>query len=156
MPEDNLAPYNYDEPANPRPELSPAPFDKRPLIIAGLVALGFFLLAILIGVWLFNNPVKAEILRDIFIIYVGLGIFVLIPLLIILSVVVIYLVLKVNDLVQLLQREIIPILLSTQESVNTIKGTTTFLSDQAVQPVIKTAGTVAAVRTITRSLFKRK
>jgi hypothetical protein len=156
MPEDNLAPYNYDEPANSRPELSAAPFDKRPIIIAAAVALGFFLLATLCGVWLYWNPAKAEIIRDIFIIYVGMGIFVLIPLLIVLSVVLTYLILKVNDLVNLLQREILPILLNTQESVNTIKGTTTFLSDQAVQPVIKTAGTVAAVRTITRSLFKRK
>lgn len=157
MPEDTLSPYNYDEqPASPRPELSPEPIDKRPLIYGGAVALGFFALAILIGWWLFVNPTKAEVIRDIFIIYLGVGIFVLIPLMIILLVATTYLILKVNDLIQLLQREILPILLKTQQSVSTIKGTTTFLSDQAVRPVIKTAGTVAAVQTIARSLFKRK
>ena len=156
MPEDTLSPYNDNKPANSRPELSPEPVDKRPIIYGGAVAIVFFALAILIGWWLFVNPDKAAIIRDIFIIYLGVGIFVLILLMIVLIVAITYLILKVNDLIQLLQREILPILLNTQESVNTIKGTTTFLSDQAVRPVIKTAGTVAAVQTIARSLFKRK
>ncbi len=155
MPEDSITPYNYDEPVTSRPELTPEPFDKRPLIYGGAVALAFFIIATLIGVWLFNNPAKAEVIRDIFIIYLGVGIFVLIPLTIVLVVAVTYLILKLNDVVQLLQREIVPILLNTQQSVNTIRGTTTFLSDQAVQPIIKTAGTITAARTIVRSLFKR-
>ncbi len=145
--------YEYKE--NTRPELSPAPFDKRPLLYGALVAGGFFLVAILIAIWLYNNPERAEVIRDIFIIYVGLGIFVLIPLLMILIVVLIYLALKLNDLTLMVHREVIPMLTNIQTTLNNVKGTTTFISDQAVKPVISTASSFAAVRGIMRSLFKR-
>ena len=155
MSEDPIAPYDYDEPATSRPELLPEPFDKRPLIYGGGFVLIFFILVIASGIWLFNNPTKTQIIRDIFIIYLGVGLFILIPMVMVLIVATTYLILKLNDLIQLLQREILPILLNTQRSVNTIRGTTTFLSDQAVQPVIKTAGAITAVRTVVRSLFRR-
>ena len=144
---------SFDE--NPRPELSPEPFDKRPLIAGAVVGVLFFLAAILIGIWLFNNPDSAEVLRDILIIYIGLGVFVLIPLLIVLVVAVTYLVLKLNDLTQLLTREVMPILTNVQSSVNTVRGTTTFLSDHAVKPVVTTASNVAAIQAMVRSLFRR-
>jgi len=120
-----------------------------------LVAVGFFLAAILIAIWLYNNPEAAEVIRDIFIIYIGLGIFVLIPLVMILTVVLIYLGLKLNDLTLMIHRELIPMLTNVQTTLNTVKGTTTFLSDSAVKPVISTATSIAAVRGIVRSLFKR-
>ena len=145
--------YAYEE--NTRPELSPKPFDKRPLIYGGLVAAGFFLVSILLAIWLYNHPDAAEVIRDIFIIYIGVGIFVLIPLVIILTVVLIYLGLKLNDLTLMVHRELIPMLTNIQTTLNNVKGTTTFLSDQAVKPVISTASSVAAVRGIVRSLFKR-
>jgi len=64
-------------------------------------------------------------------------------------------VLKINDLIQLLQREIKPLLVNVQDTAMTVKGTTTFISDHAVQPVITTASTVSAVKAIFRSLFRR-
>lgn len=145
--------YAYEE--NTRPELTPTPFDKRPLIYGGIVAGVFFLAAFLLAYWLYNNPAAAEVIRDIFIIYIGLGIFVLIPLVMILTVVLIYLGLKLNDLTLMIHRELIPMLTNIQTTLNTVKGTTTFLSDQAVKPVVSTAASVAAVRGIVRSLFKR-
>ena len=145
--------YAYKE--NTRPELSPKPFDKRPLLYGVLVAAGFFIAALLLAIWLYNNPTKAEIIRDIFLIYIGLGIFVLIPLVMILTVILIYLALKLNDLTLMVHREVIPMLTNIQTTLNNVKGTTTFLSDQAVKPVITTASSIAAVRGIVRSLFKR-
>ncbi len=157
-----LSPYNFTEPENKRPELSPDPFDKRPLIIGGLIAVGFMVVAVLIAYWLYNNPTKAEVIRDIFIIYLGIGIFFLIPLLIVLVIVLIYLVLKLNDLTQLLKREIAPMLITVQNSLdtvqgtlNTAKGTTTFISENAAKPVISTVSAVSAAGAIFRALFKR-
>lgn len=150
---DDQSNYAYQE--NARPELAPAPFDKRPLIYGAIVAGVFFLVAILIAIWLYNNPEAAQVIRDIFIIYIGVGIFVLIPLVIILTVVLIYLALKLNDLTLMVHRELIPMLTNIQTTLNNIKGTTTFLSDQAVKPVITTASSVAAVKGIVRSLFQR-
>ena len=40
-------------------------------------------------------------------------------------------------LINLLQNEIKPILNSTNETVNTLRGTVTFLSDNLAEPVIK-------------------
>ena len=147
--------YNNDDTSNDRPELSSEPIDKRPIIIGGVVAIAIVIIFGGLGWLLFINPVAAATLRDIFIIFMGLGIFVVILLLIALIVIAAYLVLKVNDLVQLVDREIKPMLTKVQGTLNTVRGTTTFLSDHAVQPVISTASTVSAVQAIFRSLFKR-
>jgi len=146
---------NYDDGANSRPELSAKPVDKRPIIIGIIIALVVILGAAVLGWFLFSNPEAAAVLRDIFIIFLGLGVFVIIILLIVLVGIIFYLVLKVNDLVQLLDREIKPMLAKLQETLNTVRGTTTFISDHAVQPVITTASTVSAIQAIFRALFRR-
>ena len=155
MPEDTNASYDIVSVDNPRPELSAEPIDKQPIIIGAVVALGFLVLSLVLGWWLFTHPVAAAIIRDILIIYIGVGIFVVILLLIMLVVITSYLVIKVNDLVQLTDREIRPVLANISESINTVRGTTVFLSDHAVQPVISTLSSVTAVKTIVRSLFRR-
>jgi hypothetical protein len=137
------------------PELTPAPFDKRPLIYGIIVVIVFFILVIVTGIYLFNNPVTAQILRDIFIIYVFVALLLLIPMIMVLIVALIYLVLKVNDMTQLINREIRPLLAQLQSTVSTARGTTTFLSEQAVKPVITTVSAVAGVRGIFRTLFRR-
>jgi hypothetical protein len=164
MPEENITPYDYDGISSSRPELSMKPVDKRPAIIGIVVALVILVGFGLLGWLLFVNPASAAVLRDIFIIFMGLGIFFIILLLIALIVATAYLVLKVNDLVQLVNREVVqllnqeirPALTRVQSTLTTVKGTTTFLSDQAVKPVITTAGYVAAVKAIFRSLFRRR
>ena len=146
---------SLDPQQNNRPELSAAPADKRPIIFGVIAAVVIILIFGGLGAWLFFYPDAAAVLRDIFIIYLGLGAFVIILLLIALVVVTTYLVLKINDLIQLLQREIKPLLVNVQDTAMTVKGTTTFISDHAVQQVITTASTVSAVKAIFRSLFRR-
>jgi len=146
----------FTETGNQRPELSAKPADKRPIIYGIIAAILIILIFGGIGVWLFLNPGATAIIRDIFIIYLGLGAFFIILLLIALVVIAAYLVIKVNDLVQLLNREIKPVLNKLQETVTTTQGTVTFISEQTVEPIISTASTIAAVRAITRSLFRRK
>ncbi len=155
MPDNNISSFENNDTVNTRPELSPEPIDKRPLIIGIVVAFVFLLGSCGFGILLHRNPIDTAILRDIFIIYLGIGSFVIILLIIALVVITTYLVLKVNDLVVLLDREIKPMLAQVQSSLNTVKGTTNFISDQAVQPIIKTAGAVTAVQTVVKSLFKR-
>lgn len=137
------------------PELSAGPVDKRPIIYGLIAGLVVILVFAGLGVWLFLNPAATATIRDIFIIYLGLGAFVVILLLIALIVIISYLVIKVNDLVRLLDREIKPLLTRLQDTVGTVRGTAVFLSDHAVQPVINTASNVAAVRAIFKSLFGR-
>jgi len=60
--------------------------------------------------------------------------------------VLVILIVQVARLTNLLQNEIKPILDSTNETVSTLRGTTEFLSDNLVQPVIKLNEYIAAVQ----------
>jgi len=62
------------------------------------------------------------------------------------------LVFQVIRLVRLLRDEVIPILNSSQETVSTVKGTATFMSDHLVQPVVNASATAAGVRKGMRTL----
>ena len=53
---------------------------------------------------------------------------------------------QVWRLVKLLQTEIKPIIQNTQETVNTVKGTATFMSDNVVNPVVKTSSRIVGAR----------
>ncbi|GEM_PF-2952883 len=139
---------------NKRPELSAEPVHYYPALIGVGVALVIILLFGGIGTFLYHYPEVTKILRDIFIIFLGMGVFVIIMLLIVLIVIIAYLALKIHDLVQLLDREIKPMLEKLQSTVTTVQGTAVFLSNNAVQPIIKTASAVSATQSILRSLFQ--
>lgn len=155
MSDETTSPQDRPGSGKSRPELSVKPADKRPLIIGIIAAIAILFIFVGSGVILFYNPAETAVLRDIFIIYLGFGVFVIILLLIALIVITAYLVLKVNDLVQLLDREVRPVLGRLQQTTRSISGTATFISDKAVQPIISTASMIAAIRAIFRALFKR-
>lgn len=78
-------------------------------------------------------------IRDIFIIFMALESFII-------GLALIVLVVQLATLINLLQNEIKPILNSTSETVNTLRGTATFLSDNLAEPVIKMNESLAVVR----------
>ncbi len=99
------------------------------LLIAGIVALA-------------TAPETAvSKVRDIFIIFMALES-------LLLGLVLIILVVQIARLTNLLQNEIKPILESTNETVSTLRGTTAFLSDNLVQPVIRLNEYLAAMQEI--------
>jgi hypothetical protein len=86
-----------------------------------------------------NNPAQTETIRDIVIIFMAVE-----SLLIGLTLVI--LIVQLARLTALLQNEIKPILDSTNETVNTLRGTTKFLSNNLVNPVMKANSTISAIR----------
>ena len=103
------------------------------LVIAGLIVAVFFL---------FQAPLETTAhIRDIFIIFMALES-------LLLGLVLITLIIQVARLTNLLQNEIKPILQSTNETVSTLRGTTAFLSDNLVEPVIKLTEYLAALQKI--------
>lgn len=105
---------------------------KKYLIIALIV--GIVILA-LVGVAAFflikpENSAMTEQLRDVFIIFMALTSLVL-------GIALVVLIIQLSVLINLLQNEIRPILDSTTETVNTLKGTTQFISNNVTEPVIK-------------------
>jgi len=76
-----------------------------------------------------DNDTTARV-RDVFIIFMALESLVI-------GVALVVLIVQLATLINLLNNEIRPILNSTSDTVNTIKGTMTFLSDNLSEPIIK-------------------
>jgi len=93
------------------------------LVLLGLLVFGIVMLAMA------PEGTTARV-RDIFIIFMALES-------LILGVGLIILIVQLATLINLLQNEIKPILDSTNQTVNNLKGTTQFLSNNLVEPVMK-------------------
>ncbi len=57
-------------------------------------------------------------------------------------------------LTKLIQTEVKPVLQDAQETINTLKATTTFMSDNVVQPAVKASGQIVRARTSVRTLVR--
>lgn len=114
--------------------------NQRLTIIAVVLVL-IILIALTIGavILMLSHPAETETLRDIMIIFVALEMSVL-------GIVLIILILQVAQLSALLQNEIKPMLEATNETLNTLRGTSAFMSDHLTQPVIQVSGYASAVR----------
>jgi hypothetical protein len=72
---------------------------------------------------------------------------------IIVGLVLVILIYQIAKLTNLLETEIKPILESTNETISTLRGTTKFISDNLVEPVIKLNETMAIFKRAT-DIFK--
>ena len=139
-----LAPGNTQE----APPADPEEIKRQRRTVIGIVV-GFILLtALLIGAFIFlqADSERTAVIRDIFIIFMALE-----SLLIGLTLII--LIVQLARLINLLQNEIKPILDSTNETVSTMRGTVTFLSDNLAEPVVKLNETFAALGEV-RKFFK--
>ena len=105
---------------------------KKYLIIAIIVGIIVIGLVVLATIFLIKpeNSAMTEQLRDVFIIFMALTS-------LILGIALVVLITQLAVLINLLQNEIRPILDSTTETVNTLKGTTQFISNNLSEPIIK-------------------
>ena len=71
------------------------------------------------------------------------------------GVVLVILILEVRSLARLLRDEIKPILDSADETVRTVRGTTTFVSDHLVTPVVRVSSFATGVAQALRILMRR-
>jgi hypothetical protein len=113
-------------------------------IILGLLLTGLFFAGV---IWLANNHAGSiEAMRDILIIVLALEFCLF-------GIVLIMLLIMVIRLVTMLEFEIKPILEKTNETVGTIRGTTTFVSQKVVKPVTKASAFMRGVGAGYRKLF---
>jgi hypothetical protein len=101
------------------------------LLLAGLAVGTIFLLR--------SDVSTTSHIRDIFIIFMALESFII-------GLALIVLIVQLATLINLLQNEIKPIINSTSETVNTLRGTATFLSNNLAEPVIKLNESVVVIR----------
>jgi hypothetical protein len=117
-------------------------------IVVGVVVL--LLLAVLfVGllVYLANNYADTIlVIRDIFIIALGL-------MSCLSGIVLILLLISIIRLINMLEFELKPILLKTNDTLGTIRGTTVFMSENVLRPVTKASSYVAGFRRGVSTLF---
>ncbi len=122
------------------PEPTPPPVAKKApvgLIIAAVLIVGLLITWIVLLLRSDNDTTGR--VRDVFIIIMALESLVI-------GMALVVLIVQLATLINLLNNEIRPIIRSTNDTVNTIKGTMTFLSDNLSEPVIKLNEYLAAVR----------
>jgi NADH:ubiquinone oxidoreductase subunit K len=140
---------NMEERAFPQPERPETAYGagsddsgkRRTIIIAVIV--GVILLAAVVVAVVFlmrSSTYTTGRIRDIFIIFMALES-------LIIGVALVILMVQLATLINLLQNEIKPIINSTNETVSTLRGTVTFLSDNMVEPVIKLNGYLSGLKT---------
>ena len=136
--------------AVPKAESTPDPEvikQQRKIIITVVISAIIFIALLVLGiVFLSQDAGRTAVIRDIFIIFMALE-----SLLIGLTLVI--LIIQLARLINLLQNEIKPILDSTNETVNTMRGTVTFISDNLAEPVVKLNESFAAFGEI-KNFFK--
>ncbi|MBM4422429.1 MAG: hypothetical protein FJ030_03425 [Chloroflexi bacterium] len=123
-------------PSQPEPGLTP---EQRRMVFMSLA--GLVVIIALMGVavyFMVKNPAATTVIRDIFIIFMALESLVI-------GVALIILMIQLARLTNLLQHEIKPILENTNETVNTVRGTAIFVSENLVDPVMKLNGYIAAL-----------
>jgi hypothetical protein len=98
-----------------------------------LVASGFAVAAML------KSPEQTGTIRDIVIVFMAAEALVI-------GLALVILIAQIARLTTLIQNEIRPILTSTQETLDTVRGTTAFIGNNLVDPVIKANSSLAAVR----------
>ena len=117
---------------------------KKWAIIGGIIAA--VVLAIIIGLlyWGDEGPVTQR-LRDISIVFISLFAVINVLLLAAIAGAILWLVLT-------LRNRVIPLLETLTATAARIRGTTEFVTEQAVSPIISVAGTVARMRAMTRTV----
>jgi len=123
---------------------------NRQTIITVSVAAFIFIALIVLAIYgLSINPNTTQNIRDIFIIFMALESLVIGAALVVLIV-------QIASLINLLNNEIKPILDATNETIATLRGTTQFLSENLVEPVVKLNSYLAGLQKMFEMIGMKK
>ncbi len=129
--------------SQPEPNADDQGKSQGPLVVGIAVALIVVILVIVIGGAFLatRNPGTFSALRDWFIILVAFMSFVI-------ALALIFLLVELTLLILLLRDEIKPLLVSLNDTMGTVRGTTQFMSDHVTQPAIQVVSAVSGVRRV--------
>jgi hypothetical protein len=120
-------------------------------LIAGLATLVIFI-AIVVGLYLLGDSDQSalERLRDIAIIFIVLTSAITVVLLVGITVALLFLSIQIKD-------KVIPLLEEATGTVKRVRGTTSFMTEEAIKPILTVAGSYSRLRTMTKTVTgKRK
>ena len=112
-------------------------------VLLALIALGIFYLA--------KPTTEVARICDIFIIFMALEFMVI-------GLALVIMIIQLATLINLLQSEVKPILESTNETANTLRGTAAFISENLTEPVIKLNEYISGMRRVMEmvGLFRKR
>ena len=125
---------------------------KQKLILTSVITgIIFLLILIIVAIsYLMLPTTPTDKIRDVFIIVVALESLVI-------GVALIVLIIQLASLINLMQNEVRPILIATNETVNTLRGTVEFLGEEVIEPVMKLSGYLAGLNRMLELMgIKRK
>lgn len=142
-------------PTLPDPETAPAPKPLTPeeaaakveaerkqrqvMVVGGIIAVVVLLGIVFAIVYLMQPTTATDKVRDVFIIFMALESIIIGAALVVLMV-------QIATLINLLNNEIKPMLEATNETIATLRGTTQFLSENLVEPVMTLNSYVAGLQ----------
>jgi len=125
------------------------------LVVAGVLMVGVTVLLVLLSIDAYHatmtgaGPSPASVvvglIRDAAIIFVAFET-------LLVGVLLILVMLQTRALIMLLRDEIQPMLRAVNETLATVRGTTTFVSEHVVSPVVKWSGYMAGMRRVVREI----
>jgi hypothetical protein len=125
---------------------------SRTKLYAILAGVGTLVLLVLLTIGLYalgdSDQSALERLRDIAIIYIILMCLILVVIMAAATAAMVYLILQIKN-------QVIPMLEELTGTINHVRGTAEFMSDEAVKPVISAAGRVAQVRAMIKVVTGR-
>jgi amino acid permease len=123
---------------------------NRQLAITITISAIVFVALIALAVYgLTRDAAVTENIRDIFIIFLALES-------LIIGAALVVLIIQIASLINLLQNEIKPILDATNETIATLRGTTEFLSENLVEPVMKLNSYLAGLQRLLEMVGLKK
>ena len=147
MEKEIILPKDEAEKAEPTPE----ELRQQRGAVIGIVIAVLVVLALVIGspIFLMQPSTDTARFRDVFIIFMALES-------IVIGLALVILIIQLARLINLLQNEIKPIINSTNETVSTLRGTSQFLSDNLVEPVLKLNEIMAGLQHFYRFIKPKK
>ena len=135
-------------PELPSPNRRPEELIPTVYAVIGVVVLLILGIGLIVGIFYLaqNYAAELEALRDVFIIALALESCVF-------GIVLMLMLLMLIRLVNTLEFEIKPILEQTNETVSTVKGTSTFVSTKVITPVIRVTSVFSGIRKGAQALF---
>jgi hypothetical protein len=136
----NTTPVPPAPPAPPTPQELEAQRQQRQIIVVASVATVLIVAIIIVfGVYLFQPTTDTAKIRDMFLIFMALES-------LIIGAALVVLIIQIASLINLLNNEIKPVLEATNETIATLRGTTQFLTENLVEPVMKLNSYVAGLQ----------
>lgn len=112
---------------------------RQIIVIGSIAAVVVLALIVTIFILLIQPTTPTDKIRDVFIIFMALESLVIGAALVVMMV-------QIATLINLLNNEIKPMLEATNETISTLRGTTQFLSENLVEPVVKLNSYVAGLQ----------